>query len=293
MKDKTPRVPKVKYSPSITSDTQIDIIEIRQLKERTATLDHDPQAPHRVAFNMLIYIRNGNGKHFIDFSHQPFSSNSFVFIRKNQIHAFDLSSDPDGSVILFTDVFIEQIQNSMKMPLFWSAHLYDQQLAIFSPSDNLCISSKRLLEEIRQEISVGQPNSLIVMHLFVALFHMIERDAFYGKIKANTIQNNTILHRFLSLIEIHYTHTRNASDYAEKLHTTYKTLNQLCKKITGKTSKQLIDKYTILEIKRRLTLHNDTVQTLSHEFGFDEVTNFVKYFKKHVNQTPSSFRKTK
>ena len=28
------------------------------------------------------------------------------------------------------------------------------------------------------------------------------------------------------------------------------------------------------------------------DLGFDEVTNFVKYFKKHTGTTPNEFRKT-
>jgi YesN/AraC family two-component response regulator len=34
-----------------------------------------------------------------------------------------------------------------------------------------------------------------------------------------------------------------------------------------------------------------SVREISEHTGFDEPTNFVKYFKKHSGQTPEKFRK--
>jgi len=61
---------------------------------------------------------------------------------------------------------------------------------------------------------------------------------------------------------------------------------------TKQTTKQLIDAYVILEAKRKLSIENIRVQQLADELGFDEVTNFVKYFKKNTLLTPSQFKKS-
>jgi len=96
--------------------------------------------------------------------------------------------------------------------------------------------------------------------------------------------------RFKTLIEDHHTETRNAGDYAEKLNLSYKHLNEICKNVTGHTAKGFIDTYLILEIKRQLSISDLSIKELTYQLGFDEPTNFLKFFKKHTSQTPTQFR---
>ena len=94
------------------------------------------------------------------------------------------------------------------------------------------------------------------------------------------------------LLEKNYTTLRDAKAYAELLSLTYKSLNEICKLSSTQTTKQLIDAHTILEAKRKLCIDDIRIQQLADELGFDEVTNFVKYFKKHTLLTPTQFKKS-
>ena len=58
----------------------------------------------------------------------------------------------------------------------------------------------------------------------------------------------------------------------------------------GKSPKEMIDDRVVLEAKRLLLYSDSSVKEISHELGFDEPTNFIKYFRKHVAQTPNTFR---
>ncbi|MDF2154566.1 helix-turn-helix domain-containing protein [Vibrio sp. CAU 1672] len=92
------------------------------------------------------------------------------------------------------------------------------------------------------------------------------------------------------MLEQQFQQSREAIHYAEQLHTTYKTLNHICKLATNQTAKQLIDGYTILEAKRRLVLDQPPIQQLAYDVGFDDASNFVKFFKKHTSLTPARFQ---
>jgi|TARA_B110000902_G_scaffold265723_1_gene350866 AraC family transcriptional activator of pobA len=48
----------------------------------------------------------------------------------------------------------------------------------------------------------------------------------------------------------------------------------------------------VLEAKRQLVVENIQVNQLAYALGFDEVTNFIKYFKKHTLLTPTQFKKS-
>jgi len=100
-------------------------------------------------------------------------------------------------------------------------------------------------------------------------------------------------YQFLNMLEDRTILVRDASYYAQRLNITYKSLNEICKVISQQTAKQLIDGEIILEAKRKLATENIQTQALSEFLGFDEVTNFVKYFKKHTEQTPLQFQKSR
>lgn len=74
------------------------------------------------------------------------------------------------------------------------------------------------------------------------------------------------------------------------LQISYKHLNNIVKKCTNKTAKEFIDDFVILEIKRFLCSTSLSVKEIAFKCGFDEQTNFLKYFKKLANDTPSNFR---
>ncbi len=281
--------PQVTFDPS---KNQIEIIDLDDLYHRRDSLEHDPGKPHRTNFHLLIYIQQGSGAHFIDFAPRQFEDHSFIFVREHQVHAFDFSNHLQGKAILFTKDFVEAIQKSMAMPVFSPVYLNKRYCPVFKPSDALRESCVNLLLEVDKESKEHLHNSSVLMFLFSSLLLMIEREKSLSKEQVLSQKQQTTFTRFIQLLEAQFTQTRNAADYAEQLNTTYKTLNQLCKLATDKTAKELIDAYTILEAKRRLILEKQPIQQLADALGFDEATNFVKYFKKHTSQTPTEFKKS-
>jgi len=78
----------------------------------------------------------------------------------------------------------------------------------------------------------------------------------------------------------------------KKLGTTVKTLSRLVREQNNVSTKALIDERRTLEIKRMLRGTHKPVKEIAYELGFDEPTNMIKYFKKHVGMTPNGFRKS-
>ncbi|MGE9271366.1 MAG: helix-turn-helix domain-containing protein, partial [Verrucomicrobiales bacterium] len=54
--------------------------------------------------------------------------------------------------------------------------------------------------------------------------------------------------------------------------------------------KVMVDEAVALEAKRRLILSTETVESIAFGLGFSEATNFVKFFKRVVGETPEAFR---
>lgn len=280
-------IPKIQFRPNEHKYIGIEIIELSDIYQRYNNTDINFSAkPHRINFHTLLYVTQGHGTHFVDFNNYPIQTGSVVFISSNQIHAFDLINQPQGKLIIFTDDFLNTLFSTMKIPFLTPNHLLASNTPIFTLTDKIKDTCDVLLTEIDKEHQLTDPNLNFLHLMFSALLTKItgSRSKPYQEILSD--DRARVFKRFIFMLEQNYTAVRDAKKYADMLNITYKSLNQICKLATNQTTKQLIDAHTVLEAKRRLSIEDIRVQQLADELGFDEVTNFVKYFKKHTLLTP-------
>jgi AraC family transcriptional regulator, transcriptional activator of pobA len=95
---------------------------------------------------------------------------------------------------------------------------------------------------------------------------------------------------FNDLLEADFKTQKQVAYYANKIIITEKRLNQATTNIIGKTPKEIIDARVLLEAKRILAHTNESIKEIAYQLGFEEPTNFIKYFKKHTAFTPTEFR---
>jgi AraC-like DNA-binding protein len=69
-----------------------------------------------------------------------------------------------------------------------------------------------------------------------------------------------------------------------------KSLTRAALDAIGLTAKDYISTRINLEAKRLLTHTTMSVTVISDHLGFNESTNFTKFFKREVEQSPSDFR---
>ena len=96
---------------------------------------------------------------------------------------------------------------------------------------------------------------------------------------------------FENVVKEKATHKMKIADYASQMNLSAAYLSEAIKCATGKTPLSIIREYIILEAKGLLTQTNKTIAVISTELGFDDTSNFVKYFKKSTGITPHTFRK--
>ncbi len=284
------KIPLVPFNYQSIAIKGIEVISLESIKKRSSELNHDPESPHRVKFHMLLYIQEGNGEHFIDFLHHSFSAGSFVFINENQIHAFDFTNNPSGFVIIFPQEFKDSLRLNIRLPQFFMDYTFLRQVPVLDVIGPLKQSAESLINEMGLVFGDEDHDLTIVQLLFSVLMLKLYRQM--PSIISSTLserQTSRFLY-FLSLISQNYIQIKDASKYADLMGMTYKSLNQLCRLAVDQTPKQLIDVHIILEAKRRLAIESIQVNELSYALGFDEVSNFTKYFKKHVLMTPKQFR---
>jgi AraC-like DNA-binding protein len=92
-------------------------------------------------------------------------------------------------------------------------------------------------------------------------------------------------------MEAHISKLKQVSQYAEMLHLSSYQLNAITKSMLGKTCSAMIDEHIILESKRYLLATSGQVNQIAYQLGYEDVSYFIRFFKKHTGYSPEAFRK--
>ena len=94
----------------------------------------------------------------------------------------------------------------------------------------------------------------------------------------------------LDLIEMNYIEHRDVCFYSEKMSMSDKVVNDISKKVLGKTVKDIIQDCLVLEIKREIASGIKTFKELAFHLGFNEPSYFTRFFKQKTGLTPEKYR---
>lgn len=285
-------IPNIAFNPKDDKNIGIDILTIESLALRKDEADHNPEKAHQVTFNMFVFYTAGNSKQLVDFVWHPVEKNSIIHLAKGQINAFHFTPGLQGYILLFTDAYLKKQINLLpknEIERLFNSHLFAPKMVVPSHS-NVATYFQLFFDEFHQD--TANYNTENTYHALLSIiFSKLEQLKQYQTYHLKQSNKLTRFLDFKALLEKHYTQSRNADFYAEKLHLSYKHLNSICKEIVTLTAKQFIDEFIILEAKRLLVNSDIKSSELAYNIGFEEPTNFVKYFKKHTGVTPNYFKK--
>jgi AraC family transcriptional regulator, transcriptional activator of pobA len=97
---------------------------------------------------------------------------------------------------------------------------------------------------------------------------------------------------FKKLLNYNITKHRSVSFYAAELNVTPNHLNKSVRTTLGKSASALIDEMLILEAKVLMQKNDMSVGEIAYEIGFEDVSYFGRFFKKHTGFTPTEYRKS-
>jgi AraC-like DNA-binding protein len=83
---------------------------------------------------------------------------------------------------------------------------------------------------------------------------------------------------------------RTAKDYANRLAVHVNHLNKVLKETTGKTTTEIISGRVLQEAKVLLKQTDWNISEIAWSLGFEQLSNFSNFFRKHTAQAPHSFR---
>lgn len=100
-----------------------------------------------------------------------------------------------------------------------------------------------------------------------------------------------IFQRFVQSVELHFREQWGISDYASSLGVTERRLHAAVTKSTNKSPLELVHGRVLQEAIRRLEDTSLSIAQIGYGLGFRHPAHFTRFFKQHVEFTPSSYRK--
>lgn len=267
---------------------------IRTVEQVVKIFGNQTDIPHRHNYYTVLWSQNNSGKHIIDYKEYEMLTNDIFFVTPGQVHQVLHKNAPRGIVILFTCQFMEKN---------YINHNFINNLNLFSEiEDSPPIridqkSGKKLQLITNQMIETFNEDGeyrFDTIGAYLKLF-LIECNKFAPGLKSDntqTIQSSkSIIRKFKEILEQNFFITHKVIDYAEKLNITPDYLNSVIKSSIGKTAKELIQQRILLEAKRYGLHSNLSTKEISYELGYDEPSNFSRFFKKHEGISFVEFKK--
>ena len=103
-------------------------------------------------------------------------------------------------------------------------------------------------------------------------------------------RTDVLFSRFMYYLGRHYRESRDVAFYAARLNMTPKYLTNIVSAKTGRTAKDAIDTYVIMQLRSALQGSDRPVKEIAWDFNFSSTAFFCDYFKHHAGLTPLEFR---
>ncbi len=282
---------EIKFDKS-TSDFQFDVVSLQDLLKKKPK-DHSQFEFHKISFYVIFLVTHNSGTYNLNFKDHTLKKGTLFTLRKDNIHKF-YKSKAKGILLVFTENFIVNHASAVDVSKIFL--LFNEMIATpkLQLNDSELKEIMSFIGLIKDEYIGTKDNfsSNIIRNLIQVIITRLMRI----KSKSNHVfEDNKYLTLFLefqALIETEGFSNKKVSYFANKMGVSNKTLNNVTQSIIRKSAKALINDIIIIQSKRLIINSADSLSTISYQMGFDEPTNFFKYFKKYTGLSPKQFRET-
>jgi len=281
---------EIKFKNKNRSKSHFDLVKLEDVLKQRPT-DHNQFDFHKLSFYVILLCTQKEGVYNVNFKDYDMKKGTLFTLRKDSIHKF-YKSKAKGVLLLLTENFILNQSNQLEASKTFL--LFNEMLA--SPKLQLneveCGEIMTLINLIKKEyFDTDDDYSLNIVRSFI---QVIITKLFRIKSKDNVVFDN---HKYLSmflqlqaLVEKECFNHKKVSFFAKEMGVTTKTLNNVTQSIIHKSAKTFINDIVVIQSKRLIINSQNSLTEIAYQVGFDEPTNFFKFFKKYTGESPSQFR---
>jgi len=283
---------RLQYSPSGDYPLDLEIFSVANLRRRIGMARLG--TTHRYSFHVLVGITRGHCQQMVDFRPVPCESGTLLVLRPGQTHSFGPEEDWDGWMVLFRPEFLPPAPAVIEPNLLVALARLPEQLRL---DEDELRTATAAIGQMREDAGIEAPpkevhallrHQLSALLLRLGLFHRRQAAQVGASASARDLQR---FKNFRQLVEKNYPRWHQVAEYARHLGCAEKSLTRATLAAAGMTAKAFIAARINLEAKRLLAHTELSVTRIAETLGFDEATNFIKFFKRDTGCTPAAFRR--
>lgn len=283
-------IERLGYRPQAPYQLDLEVFSVADLRQRG---QEQVRMTHRYEFHTLVCVTRGQCTQVVDFKSIACEPGSLLVLRAGQAHNYGQDQDWDGWNVLFQPAFV--------LPASTTSHDLKFAPDLGRLPEHMVLSGQELqkvtglVEQLREDTLIDAPKEdvhALLRHQLHALLTRLSilqsRRQAEGSRASPASQR---FQRFQQLVEERFSQWHQVADYASHLGYTEKSLARAVTASMGITAKAFIAARIVLEAKRLLVHTDVAVATIGDRLGFDEPTNFSKFFKREETCTPAEFRR--
>lgn len=281
---------RIGYAPPASYAFDIEVVAMRELRARAPA--EELRRPHRIEFHELIFVRRGECTHVVDFEPVRCSPGSVLVLHPSQVEQFDVTTPWDGWLVLFRPEQLFASQDKMgKLGLVQAVAELPVQLT-FDDAEARLLQQTMAQMHLDGGLQAGQPEvqALLLHQLCTVLLRLVlahQQQRSDGTVRPSELDR---FRRFRLLLNQSFAKWHTLAQYADAIGCTTRTLTRVTLNVAGVSAKAFVANRISLEAKRLLAHTGMPIAGIGYELGFDDSSNFTKFFKREVGCTPVEFR---
>jgi AraC family transcriptional regulator, transcriptional activator of pobA len=246
--------------------------------------------PDRHTFHEVLWIKQGQGQHHIDFEDYKIQPNTLFFIAAGQIHFWNVPRRSHGYVLLFTDeLFHLSGTATSALQNFVLAH--DRTRAALSVHNAQVHAFDQLFERLLDEYTAQREGWRTAMQALIQLLLIQAQRLQSSATPLAKLSAGIMLARhFRALVEQKFARDHTVQPYALALSVTSGHLTDTVRAVTGLSAGDIIRRRIVLEAKRLLIHSDDTIEMISAQLCFKNASYFNRFFRRETGLSPAAFR---
>ncbi|KQM77876.1 AraC family transcriptional regulator [Pedobacter sp. Leaf216] len=251
--------------------------------------EEDLLLPHRKNHYLIVLMRKGETRQWIDMTPFTLKSNTIYFYIPNRIIVKESTDALWATGIAFTKEFLN-MQGDVsinRLPIIECPQGGHELLL----TDNDLLFIEDLLEKINKEYI--NPNDwqqrMLSACLNLLLTYLSRLYTEQYKPQENSPEK-TLLRSYQSKVNESFRELKEVGAYASQLNISAGHLSEVVKMQSGKPAIKHIHERVVLEARRLLFHTNDSLKEIAFDLGFSDASYFNRFFKRETALTPAEYR---
>lgn len=287
MKPKPPALLLVPFR-EVRHDEPDDCLHYESVAVRGAEMDWTIPAHRHEGLHQFQFLEKGSMRGTIDGRAFEAEAPVMLMLAPGSVHGFTYTRDAVGHQVTVPSATLQQ--------LLGGSSLVESELGCsfviprLQPADQAeCAAPfETLAREFRAQ-HPGRVHALLACATLLAVQFVRRRGEQYDREKLQGVRD-TLVQRYLALVEQHFREHQPLSFYADALGVTADHLSRTCRHVAKQSALALMHERLMLEARRLLAYTVMPVTGVAQQLGYEDAAYFSKFFSRSVGNTPSEYR---